>query len=136
MIDDVSDSPVWAMLAPLDVNVLREEALAAFRADYPNSWDEEDIEEFEESALSSWKFVRGTAGYSAVVDYDRGSEGTESPVIETLSRNHEGTFYVLYFTDEAECVTAYENGEEIDFIETWPSDFALSLGCALPGAED
>lgn len=113
---------VWAVLAPLPHAQLSERAARAWQKRYGEM----------EGAEPSWEVLPGRAGYSAVIDRTRGSEGDDESLAQELSRESDGTFYLLRLRDEGEAVWAYERGELTRDMAREPYSFAESMGCALP----
>lgn len=112
---------VWAVLAPLDGERLRERVARA--------WDERYAE--MEGARFTWEVLPGRGDYSAVVDRTPGSEGDDESLAEELSGELAGEVYLLRLRDEGEAAWAYRGGELARDLGREPRSFAEGLGCAL-----
>src|SRR5688500_19592091 len=88
-----SDQPTWAVLAPLprkELNKLAEQ----YRRDVAK---EAGFREDDKLGPATWEVVGGSGDYSAIIDYDPGSDETdEGPLAELISRKTKLTVYVLY----------------------------------------
>ena len=87
------EQPTWAVLAPLsrkELNKLAEQ----YRRDVAK--EDPGFDEDEELEPAAWEIVGGTGDYSAIVDYDPGSEETdEGPLAKRISRKVKSHVYVL-----------------------------------------
>jgi hypothetical protein len=82
---------------------------------------------------SPWEVIAGRGAYSALVEREPGSEGTEEPLAESLWRAYPGTMYALYFDEDWEFrVLVYERGKCVDSRAEPPHELAEELQVPLP----
>lgn len=125
--------PTWAVLAPLprkELNKLAEQYRCDVAAEDPGFDEDEELEP------ATWEVIGGTGDYSAVVDYDPGSEETdEGPLAKHISRKSKSPVYVLYLGEDfagGDAVEVYEKGRRTGK-QTGPYALAKKLGVDLSG---
>ena len=128
------EQPTWAVLAPLsrkELNKLAEQ----YRRDVAK--EDPGFDEDEELEPATWEVIAGTGDYSAIVDYDPGSEETdEGPLAKRISRKVKSPVYVLYLNEDlagGDAVEVYEKGRRTGK-QAAPYALAKKLGVDL-GAE-
>lgn len=127
-----SDQPTWAVLAPVprkELNKLAEQ----YRREVAK---EAGFDEDDELEPASWEVVGGSADYSAIIDYDPGSEESdEGPLAKRISRKSKLPVYVLYlgeYMEGGDAVEVYEKGRRTGS-QGGPYALAKKLGVDLPG---
>jgi len=131
----MTGEPTWAVLAPLprkELNKLAEQ----YRRDVAK---EAGFDEDEELEPARWEVVGGTGDYSAIVDYDPGSEESdEGPLAKRISRKVKLPVYVLYLGEYlagGDAVEVYEKGRRTGS-QAGPYALAKKLGVDLSGGAE
>ena len=129
------EQPTWAVLAPLppkELNKLAEQ----YRRDVAR--EDPGFDEDEELEPATWEIIGGTGDYSAIVDYDPGSEETdEGPLAKRISRKVKSPVYVLYLGEDfagGDGVEIYQKGRRTGK-QAGPYALAKELGVDLSGEE-
>lgn len=116
---DLSESLCWAVLAPLAAVELQRIIAGEWGRRFP------DIR----VDPPPWHVVNGAAEYNAIVCASPGSEGTDRPFAEKLSRRSTGRLiYSLWFDLDRQAIFEWVDGEETRYQERDPLDLAASLG--------
>lgn len=130
------ERPTWAVLAPLprkELNKLAEQ----YRRDVAR--EDPGFDEDEELEPPTWEIIGGTGDYSAIVDYDPGSEESdEGPLAKRISRKAKSPVYVLYLGEDfagGDAVEIYEKGRRTGK-QAGPYALAKKLGIDLSGDEE
>ncbi len=116
---DLSESLCWAVLAPLSAVELQRMIAGEWRRRFP------DIR----VDPPPWHVLHGTGKYNAIVCTSPGSEGTDRPFAEALSRRAAGRLvYSLWFDLDRQAIFEWRDGEEVGFEQRSPFEFAEPLG--------
>ncbi len=118
------NKPAWGILAPASLQTMQEESFSAWRRLHPGL-DSSDLR---------WIFMPGVGAYTALLDDEPGSEGSDVPLAEELSLRIPGNLYMLRFTEDNQVVWIYRDGRRVEEIGDSPWDVAIRLDCPLPGA--
>jgi hypothetical protein len=128
------EEPVWALLAPLPLKELNQLA-EKYRRDVASG--DPAFREEDELPPPTWQVVGGTGKYSAIVEYDPGSEGTdERPLAKRISRKVKSPVYVLYLSEsfiERDVIDVYKSGRRSGSKPDAPSVLAKELGVNISG---
>lgn len=109
----------WAVLAPVSAAELQHTIVSEWNQRFPHVRVDPP----------PWHVVRGRGDYNALVCDSPGSEGTDRPFAETLSRRADGkTVYSLWFHLDREAIFEWLEGDEVSYQERDPFDLAVSLG--------
>lgn len=112
---------VWALLMPIDAEHLADYARVVWEREYGGL----------EQIVPPWEVIQGKAAYSALIDRDPGSEGTDERLAEEFTRERPGTLYLLRFREDLEVVWAYEQGRFVQAVPENPYALAERLQCPL-----
>lgn len=111
----------WVLLVPSTLEWLRPRARALWDARYEPVKDE----------VPDWELRAGSGGYVALIDRERGSEGTDEPVARELSRQLDQPVVLLRLREEAELVRVFEHGDRVRDEAEAPISVAERLGVTL-----
>ena len=115
------DRWTWAVLVPAAPRTLAPLVDAARVARYG-----------EDDDGPPWEVRKGREAYSAVIDREPGSEGSDHELAVELSRTIPGTHYLLRFRDEAEAAWSYDSGRRVAELAEDPEALARRLGIDVP----
>jgi hypothetical protein len=82
-------------------------------------------------AATPWTVVAGNGEYSAVVEPEEGSEGSDEPLATEASRTLDRDVYLLRFREDAPVVWVYRGGRRVSELDEAPAETAERLGCPL-----
>lgn len=116
------NKPAWGILAPASLQTMQEQSISAWRRLHPGL-DSNDLD---------WTFLPGKGAYSALLDYEPGSEGSDTILIEVLSLCFPGELYLLRFTEDNQVVWIYRDGRRVADLSDSPWEIAVRLECPLP----
>lgn len=116
------DKWTWALLVPVTPRKLTPLVDAAREARYG-----------EDDDGPLWEVKKGRDRYTAIIDRESGSEGSDEDLAVELSRAFDGTIYLLRFRDEAEVVWSYQRGRRVSELRESPEALAKRLGIDVPG---
>lgn len=117
----MSAAPTWVLLVPADAAWVRARAGAEWEERFAGL----------EDVVRPWEVRPGAGGYTALVDVQPGSEGTEEPLAERWSAELGEPVYGLRLRDGAEAVFRYEAGSLVEWMPDDPGEMARRLGCGL-----
>lgn len=113
----------WAILAPASVDELK---AVAEEVNPP-------LPGWGDTFVPAWTYAECSSGHSALLNQKPGTRDTyESAIAKQLSSLTGKPAYVVY-TEEESGILVYENGECTGELDDDPFEFALSMGCSLPG---
>src|SRR5260221_10647415 len=125
--------PCFAVMAKMPPTDLERRAREVWADDLPNpeDYDDDYVEEL------TWEVVGGTGSWSAVIEYEPGSQGggSEDDLARAVSREVSDLVYVLWFHKYSELVRGFLAGEEAGEVFVWPDALAAHLGFTFPDIE-
>lgn len=117
----MSPRATWVLLVPADPEWVRVRADAVWHERF------EDMEDI----VQPWQVRPCAGGYTALVDVQPGSEGTEEPLAEEWSIELGKPVYALRLREDAEAAFRFEGGRLVEWMADDPEALARRLGCEL-----